>query len=112
MTTPDSQPGFQALLPAQTLWQNRVAARIALRVASYRPGRSAARIGCPVLFCVCDDDTVAPAAATVRFAGEARRSELKRYPVGHFDVYLGQAWERAVADQSEFLVRHLAPGST
>lgn len=40
MPTPDSEPGFQALLPADTRWENRVAARVALRVAGYRPGRS------------------------------------------------------------------------
>ncbi|MGI8863088.1 MAG: alpha/beta hydrolase [Solirubrobacteraceae bacterium] len=107
MSTPDSQPGFEALLPAETRWENRVAARVALRVAGYRPGRSAAKIACPALFCVCDGDTVAPSDATVKFAQAAPRGEIKRYPVGHFDVYLGAAWERAVADQTDFLTRHL-----
>lgn len=110
MTTPDSQPGFEALLPPDTRWENRIAARVALRVAGYRPGRAAAKIACPVLFCVCDGDTVAPAEATVKFARAARRGEIKRYPVGHFDVYLGQAFERAVSDQTEFLSRHLISG--
>ncbi|MGZ6617602.1 MAG: alpha/beta hydrolase [Solirubrobacteraceae bacterium] len=108
MATPDSQPGFEALLPADTRWENRVAARIALRVASYRPGRLAARVACPALFCVCDRDALAPAKATVKFAQAAPRGEIKRYPVGHFDIYVGETWERAVADQTEFLSRHLA----
>ena len=108
MTTPDSQPGFEALLPSESRWENRVAARIALRVASYRPGRSAAKIACPVLFCVCDGDAVAPAKATLRYARAAPRGEIKRYPVGHFDIYVGEPWERAVADQTEFLSRCLA----
>jgi pimeloyl-ACP methyl ester carboxylesterase len=107
MTTPDSQPGFEALLPADSRWENRVAARIALRVAGYRPGRSAAKVACPALFCVCDRDAVAPADATVKFAQAAPRGEIKRYPVGHFDIYVGEAWERAVADQTEFLGRQL-----
>jgi fermentation-respiration switch protein FrsA (DUF1100 family) len=110
MTTPDAQPGFEALLPPATRWENRVAARVALRVAGYRPGRSAAKLACPALFCVCDGDTVAPAEATVKFARAARLGEIKRYPVGHFEIYLGEAWERAVADQIEFLSRHLVPG--
>ena len=37
----------------------------------------------------------------------APRGEVKRYPVGHFDIYLGEPFEHAVADQTEFLVRHL-----
>ncbi|MDQ6608126.1 MAG: alpha/beta hydrolase, partial [Actinomycetota bacterium] len=107
MTTPDSQPGFEALLPPDTLWENRVAARIALRVAAYRPGLAAARLHCPALFCVCDSDTVAPADRTEKLVSRAGQGELKRYPVGHFDIYRGAAWEEAVLDQSEFLVRHL-----
>jgi poly(3-hydroxyalkanoate) synthetase len=107
MTTPDSEPGFQALLPAETRWENRVAARVALRVAGYRPGRSAARVACPALFCVCDRDAVAPSSATVRFAQAAPRGEIKHYPVGHFAIYVGEPWERAVADQTGFLMRHL-----
>jgi pimeloyl-ACP methyl ester carboxylesterase len=108
MTTPDAMPGFEALLPPESRWENRVAARIALRVASYRPGRSAAQVVCPVLFCVCDGDAVAPPKATLRYAEAAPRGEIKRYPVGHFDIYVGETWERAVADQTEFLSRCLA----
>lgn len=108
MTTPDAQPGLEAALPADTRWENRVAARIALRVASYRPGRLATKVGCPALFCVCDHDSLVPAKATVKFAQAAPRGEIKRYPVGHFDIYVGETWERAVADQTEFLTRHLA----
>ncbi len=111
MTAPDAQPGFEALLPPDTRWENRVAARVALRVAGYRPGRSAAKLACPALFCICDADSVAPAEATVKFARSARRGEIKRYPVGHFEIYIGAAWERAVADQTDFLSRHLATGA-
>jgi fermentation-respiration switch protein FrsA (DUF1100 family) len=107
MTTPDSKPGFEALLPADTLWENRVAARIMLRVPSYRPGRAAPRISCPVLACVCDDDSLTPAEPTVKLVAKAPRAEIKRYPIGHFDIYVGEAWEQAVADQTEFLTRHL-----
>jgi len=37
--------------------------------------------------------------------------ELRRFPVGHFEVYLGEWFERAVAVQTEFLRRHLLPDS-
>jgi hypothetical protein len=41
-------------------------------------------------------------------------SEVKRYPIGHFDIYLGEWFERAVADQTEFLSKRLlgAPSET
>ena len=41
---------------------------------------------------------------TARLAAAAPRGEIKRYPVGHFEIYLGEPFERAVADQTEFLV--------
>jgi fermentation-respiration switch protein FrsA (DUF1100 family) len=109
MTTPDSKPGFAALTSEDSTWENRVAARIALRATMYRPGAQVKRIACPVLFCVCDDDSVAPAGATLKHAATAPRGEIKRYPIGHFDIYIGEAFEQAVADQTEFLVRHLQP---
>jgi fermentation-respiration switch protein FrsA (DUF1100 family) len=108
MTTPDALPGFQALVPAQTRWENRVAARIAVLIGTYRPGRLAAKVSCPALFCVCETDSLAPAATTLKLSAAAPRGEIKRYPVGHFDIYLGEPFERAVSDQTEFLVRHLA----
>jgi pimeloyl-ACP methyl ester carboxylesterase len=107
MATPDSEPGFRALLPEETLWENRVAARIALRIGTYRPGRAAERVSCPALFCVCDQDSLAPAETTVRNAARAPRGQVNRYPIGHFDIYVGEWFERAVTDQTEFLVERL-----
>ena len=50
---------------------------------------------------------MAPAGAAVSMAEAAPEGELRRYPIGHFDVYVGEAFENAVADQTEFLKRHL-----
>ena len=44
MTTPDAEPGFRAIDPPGSSWRNQAAARIALRVGSYRPGRHADQI--------------------------------------------------------------------
>ncbi len=109
MTSPDAESGFAALTPPETLWENRVAARIGLQVGLYRPGRAAARLACPALFCVCDSDAITPAAQTLKYAAKAPRGEVKRYPVGHFEIYVGDVWEQAVADQTEFLTRSLRP---
>jgi pimeloyl-ACP methyl ester carboxylesterase len=107
MTSPDSEPGYRALLPAGAPCVNAVAARFLLHVGLHRPGRSVKDITAPVLFCLCDTDAVAPADVAARYAATAPRGEVKHYPVGHFDIYLGEPFERAVADQTEFLVRHL-----
>ena len=113
MTTPDSLTGMQALVPSgSTSWENRVAARIALRVGIYRPGLAASRLPCPALFCICDQDSLAPAERTAALAARGPRNEIKRYPVGHFEIYLGDTWEQAVSDQTEFLTRHLEVGES
>src|SRR4051812_2044955 len=107
MTSPDAEPGYRALIPPGEHFENAVSARFITRVGLSRPGRSARDVNAPILFCICDADTVAPAATALRYAATAPRGEVKRYPVGHFDIYRGDAFEQAVGDQTEFLVRHL-----
>jgi pimeloyl-ACP methyl ester carboxylesterase len=109
MTKPDAEPGMRALVPPDSVWENRVAARIALRVALYRPGLAAARIAAPVLGCVCDRDSLAPAERTVALISRAPQAQIERYPIGHFDIYVGEDFERAVTDMVAFLTRHLSP---
>ena len=90
-------------------WVNRVAARVALRMGMYRPGLKAAKLPCPALFCITDQDSVAPAGRTAKLAARGPRNEIKHYPIRHFEIYVGEHWERAVADQTEFLTRTLKP---
>ncbi|MDW5598344.1 alpha/beta hydrolase [Conexibacter stalactiti] len=108
MTSPDAEPGYRAIVPAGSPWRNEVAARIALRLLAYRPIRKAAAVDCPLLVAVCDDDVVTPPEAALRLARAAPRGELVRYPgVGHFDIYVGETFERAVVDQVAFFTEHL-----
>ena len=65
---------------------------------------------CPILFCICEIDTVAPSGPTRRYAAMAPRGEVKLYPEGHFEIYVGDAFERVLADQLEFLSRQLPTG--
>lgn len=107
MTTPDSYRGYLNLVPEGQTIRNEVAARFGMKILAYRPGRLAAKVRCPILFCVCDTDSVAPPGPTLRYAAQAPRGTVKRYPEGHFDIYVGDAFERVVADQLEFLDRTL-----
>jgi dienelactone hydrolase len=107
MNSPDAEPGFRALNPPGLAWPNEAAARVALRVGSYRPTRKVARVRCPILFALADDDVVTPPDLAAKAAARAPRAEVRHYPGGHFDPYVGELFERVVADQTEFLVRHL-----
>lgn len=95
------------LYPAGFDWRNRYAARAGLRVATYSPGRRAADLNAALLVQVADDDQVTPAEPARRVAARAPRGELREYPGGHFDIYVGAGFERAVADQLAFLETHL-----
>ena len=108
LTTPDGQDGSRALDPDGRYpdWRQEVAARSALRLSFYRPGRYATRVRCPLLVLVCDQDQSVLAGPAVRAAGRAPRAELVRMPGGHYEPFLG-GHERAVEAELSFLRRHL-----
>ena len=108
LTTPDAQDGGRALDPDGRYpeWRQEIAARSALRLGWYRPGRYAARVRCPLMVLVCDQDRSALAGPAVRAARRAPRGELVRMPGGHYEPFL-RGHERAVEAELSFLRRHL-----
>jgi fermentation-respiration switch protein FrsA (DUF1100 family) len=107
INSPDAEAGYRALYPAGFEWRNEVCARAVLRVGTYSPGRRAKDVGCPLLVQVATEDAVTPTGPARRAAERAPRGELRSYPCRHFDIYVGEPFERAVADQVDFLGRHL-----
>jgi pimeloyl-ACP methyl ester carboxylesterase len=88
-------------------WRNRVSSRWLLG-RPFRPVRHAAKLHCPWLVCVGEGDCVAKPGPAIAAASRAPRGELRTYPgVDHFDVYDGPEHEALVADQLDFLRRHL-----
>ena len=113
LTTPDALDGARALNPDDRYpdWQPEVAARSALRLGFYRPGREAFRVRCPLLVLVCDQDQSALAGPAVRAANRAPRGELFRMPGGHYAPFL-DGHEQAVEAELSFLRRHLLDRSS
>lgn len=106
MATHDALTGYSRIWPPN--FCNGAAARFGFSIGSYRPGLAITRVKCPIHIIICEHDSVAPAAAAervVKLAGD--RAEVKRYPIGHFDVYVGDGFERAVTDQLAFFGKHL-----
>jgi pimeloyl-ACP methyl ester carboxylesterase len=93
--------------PQHSTFCDKVCARIGLKILFYNPGRDASKATCPIFFAICQFDSVAPAAPTQRYARNAPYAEAKAYPCGHFEFYLGEHFETAVADQLAFLGRHV-----
>lgn len=107
MNAPDALPGYLALMPKGLQFVNHVAARVLPEIVAYRPGRSAAKVKFPILFCVSSTDSVTPPAQTIALARRAPHGEIKQYAAGHFDFYMGDDFEQLVSDQTQFLTKHL-----
>jgi pimeloyl-ACP methyl ester carboxylesterase len=108
LTTPDTADVPRALNPGNRYpdWRQEVAARSALGLGFYRPGRDASRVRCPLLVVVCEQDQSASPTAAVRATRRAPRAELVRLPGGHYAPFL-DAHERAVDVELSFLRRHV-----
>ncbi|HEY0390185.1 MAG TPA: alpha/beta fold hydrolase [Solirubrobacterales bacterium] len=109
INAPGGEEGWRRVVSIgeDSRWRNRVSSRWLLG-APFRPIKHAAGLHCPWLVCVGEADRVAKPGPAVAAAKRAPRGELRTYPgVDHFDVYDGPAHEAVVADQVEFLRRHL-----
>jgi dienelactone hydrolase len=107
MSAHDALTGMESLVPPGHHWTNQAAARSLLSIARYRPGRAAKRIQAPTLVCISETDSVAPAGPTEKYVRAAPRGDVRMYPFGHFEFYIGNAFRTLVEDQTAFLASHL-----
>lgn len=106
LTTPDAYDGYGKLVPENFI--NEACARIILRGDKYRPIKQAHKVRCPVLLQICDNDSIIPkSAAEETEKNLGKYAEVKYYPIGHFDIYIGDNFEKAVSDQLDFFKEHL-----
>lgn len=110
MTTPDAEPGYYSIVRDAPAWRNAVAARLIFQLATFRPARQAAAVRCPLLFVLGQRDVITPPAAALKAARRARDARVLMLDVRHFDAYLGEPFEEAVAAEREFLLLKLGVG--
>ena len=92
----------------ELLAENDVAARIALRVPFYSPGRHVRDIRVPVLIQLAAKDDVTPIETARDVAKRIPKGEVLTYECGHFEPYLDPYFDDVVADQIAFLDRQFA----
>ncbi|MBR8743346.1 alpha/beta hydrolase [Nocardiopsis sp. MG754419] len=107
VTGPGVVESVHRLVPEDVEVREDTPARSALQLLVYQPGRETVRVSCPILFCVAAEDEVAPALRTLRLAESAPFGEVRTYPTGHFGMFEGEWFERAVTDQLDFLRTHV-----
>ncbi len=62
------------------------------------------KVQCPVLFLACEKDNLA-APDSYKRAAEilGNKAEVRSYPIGHFDIYEGEYFEKATGEMVAFL---------
>lgn len=114
MSTPDAVPMAYRLAGEKAdelMPELHVAARIALRVPYYSPGRTAHKITAPTLVQIAKHDVLTPYKTALKTAQKIPGAEILTYDCGHFEPYLDPFFESVVGAQIEFLTRTLAHGT-
>jgi len=102
----DAFDGYSKIVPSGFV--NEVCARILLRSQGYNPIDHAKDVKCPMLLQICEKDNLVSKNSyqgTAKILGKL--VDLKIYPIGHFDIYDGKYFEKAVSDQIAFFKKHL-----
>jgi hypothetical protein len=103
-TISEAYEGYSNVVPESFV--NEVCARVLLRSHGFKPVEHAKNAHCPILIQLCEYDALAPIGAETE--KELRQyADVKSYPIGHFDIYTGDHFERAVNDQLDFFSKHL-----
>lgn len=107
MTAPGEYEASRKLFPKEGRFNEMVAARIFMALSRYSPGRLASKLAVPWLVQAATGDATTPSQVAEKAVKKASKGELIVYKLGHFDVYVQPDFERTVADQLEFLKRHI-----
>jgi pimeloyl-ACP methyl ester carboxylesterase len=103
LNEPGARSGYEELLPRGTTWDNECPARIFLSLPRYRPITHCEDVTCPTLLLAGQHDEIIPLSSVESAAEALADATLIRMPVGHFDVYSGEAFEQAFGHQVTFL---------
>lgn len=110
-TEPEAAATFEALGGEACGWRNELAPRFIFHLPKYTPG-TAEHLHMPLLMILADRDLQASSVFAGRIAGRAPHADIRHYPLGHFDVYLGRAFEEISDRELEFLREHLIASET
>jgi uncharacterized protein len=106
IAAPGALAGYEAIMGPS--FRNEMCARGILRIATNRPVRAAGQVTCPTLLVVAEEDNVAPVKSVHEVARRlGDRAEVLSLPCGHFDIYVGEMFEKSVGEQTGFLRRVL-----
>jgi len=105
LTAPGAFEGYSKLVSSG--FKNEVCARALLESQELNPIDYAKDVKVPVLFQISGKDNLVSQISykkTAKILG--KYADVRVYPVGHFDIYIGENFEKAVFDQITFFKKH------
>ena len=104
LTAPGFFEGYQKITKDSKTFKNEVCARIMLAFDEPNLFKSAKEVACPVLFHLCEGDNLALPDSHKKIEKIlGKKVKFIRYPIGHFDIYFGEYYEKTIADQISFI---------
>ncbi len=109
LSMPGNYEAVLDLIPAarRDRWENRCPARVFLLTALYRPIRHAAKVKCPALVVLADEDNLIPKDLVEKAASLMPKGRLVRFPVDHFAPYTGETFKKVAAVEAKFFAENL-----
>lgn len=101
ITSPGAEVGYTHIMGPT--FRNEMCARGILPILINRPVAAAAKVQAPALLVLAKDDNVAPPNAVRKVAKKLPKATVLTLDVGHFDIYVGEPFERSVAEQVAFI---------
>jgi len=107
MTTPESLPGYMAIVPEDSKWENKCPARVFFSIGSYRPIEYADKIKCPTLLIAADEDSLIPVDHVEKMASKIENCTYVHINCNHFEPYVGEKFQEFSKIEADFLEKHL-----
>ena len=108
LNAPGALEGYRSLMSNSKHFINGICGRSMLMLQGPDVAKVAENVKCPVLILVCEKDTTVSPDSYKKVAeilGE--KATVIKYPVGHFDIYRGEFFSKAINEQLSFLKRVL-----
>lgn len=111
-------PGIPAIIKAPGAYEgysriasenakNKLCAQIML-TPNKNPIDYAQSIKCPVLIQICENDNIANPQGSINTAERlGTLASVRKYSIGHFDIYFGENFKQSIKDQIDFFKKHV-----
>jgi len=107
LNRPGCEAGYRRMIPDESRWENRCAARELLFSLRNRPIRFAPQVPCPALVIAAERDQLVSARLARKAANLMPRGKYLELPCDHFGLYESEHFEFAIQREIAFLQRHL-----